>query len=272
MKLLHFLIAVGAWACSLNLTSAALTVSDSAGNYSSWGSTATSASQGAGSGSVGVSGWTYSNTTGSSSDSGSFLATGNQTSISSGNGNAWGLYANGGYTANAVASFSGGNLLAGQTLSIQMQNNSIAAGGSVGFSLYNSSGHPVLEYYFNGGGSDYNINVWQNSSTGNQISTTFGYTSGAQTLSFTQLSNNGWSFSINGTQYGSSSTDGNLYDSIDAIRFFDYQSGGGGNVYFNNLQVVPEPVNVALGCFTGLFVAGGLVRFLVCRVTVSFPT
>lgn len=250
---------------------AGLIVSDNAGNYTSWGSTATSSTQSAATGSTGIAspGWTFDNPANTPSQSGSFL--GSSANINSSSGNSWGLYANSGQTADAFASFSAGSLQAGQQLSVQMQNTGIATGGSVGISLRNSSGQNVFEFYFNGGGSQYNINVWQNAGTGNQIATTVGYTSGPLTLNFNQQSAGGWSFDVYSGNtldqtLSSSSTSTTLWSSISQIRFFDYNSGGGNNVYFNNLAVVPEPVTLALPIFGGLVLTAGLSRRFLSRV------
>ena len=254
------------WLLVPSMVHAGLIAADDAGNYTSWGSTASSAGQSAAAGSTGISGWTYYNPANNGSQSGSFL--GSSANINT-SGKSWGIYANSGQTASAVASFSQGSLQAGQQLSVQMQNTSINSGGSVGISLRNSSGQNVFEFYFNGGDTHYDINVW-NSSTGNQMATSVGYTSGAMTLNFNQQSGGGWSFDIytGGTlaQTLSPSTSGTLWSDISQIRFFDYNSGGGNNVYFNNLQVVPEPVTLALPIFAGLLVTAGLSRRVLSRL------
>src|SRR5947209_4626624 len=66
--------------------------------------------------------WTVSKTTGDTSQAGSFL--GDSGSNGDGNGagagtSAWGLYANSGQTTTATASLPGGNLLVGQTVTLQ---------------------------------------------------------------------------------------------------------------------------------------------------------
>jgi hypothetical protein len=235
---------------------------DNAGNYGSWGNYQSSSSQ-ANSG-TGLGNWTFANTAGGNQgENGSFV--GGSGNINSGNGNAWGLYANSGQTANASTPFTAGALTAGQTLSLQMQNTSINSGGTVGFSLWNNFGQNVFEFYIIGFGSgNYNINVWQNAMTGNQIETGVNYTTGPLTLDFSMLAGNAWSFSIyEGNtleQTLTSSVDGDLWSTISQARLFDYNSGGGNNVYFNNLEIVtaPEPT-------TGLLLASGLGVFYLIR-------
>ena len=239
---------------------------DNAGNYSSgqWGSTsssATFANRGFGFGT-----WTITDSAGGNSgENGSFLGGSAQISqaqnINSGNGDAWGLYANSSQTAAAIAPFSEGNLSVFQTFSVQMQNNDIQTGGTVGFGLQNSSGQNVFEFYFVGGGSFYDINVWQNASTGNQIASTVGYTSGPMTLDFTLEPGDGWLFSIyEGNtlkQTLTSVADGDLWSSVSQARLFDFNSGSGSqnNVYFNNLEIVPEPSALAVFGLSGLMMS-----------------
>lgn len=236
---------------------------DSAGNYSSWGSPAGSAT--VANGGTGFGTWTFANTAGGNgSENGSFLGgsaqLGQGANINSLSGNSWGLYANSGQTAEAYMPFSEGNLTAGQTFSLQMQNNDINTGGTVGFSLWNNLNQSVFEFYFTGGGSAYNINVWQNSSTGNQIATSVGYTSSPLTLDFTLGVDNAWQFSIYEgdtlEQTLNSGTDGDLWDNVSQVRLFNYNSGSGSsdNVGFNNADITstPEPSTLALGSLSGL--------------------
>ncbi len=235
---------------------AALMGSDNAGNYSSWGSyqgSATQPSSGTGFGS-----WTFANTAGGNQNqNGSFL--GSSANINSGNVS-WGLYANNGQTANAIAPFQGGALSAGQQLTLLMQNNGIQNGGTVGLSLRNSSQQNVLEFYFVGGQSTYTLNAYSAAGVGNAVSTGVGWTSGGLALSYSQGAGNSWSFSLrplanNGsTVTFSSATLGNLWNSISEVRFFNANAGNGSgfDLFFNNLEVVPEPATWGLLSACGL--------------------
>ena len=247
----------------------ALYAADNAGNYSAWGTTAGSGTQA--SAGTGFGSWSFSNTAGgNSSQNGEFLKSsaqvGQSQNINSPSGNSWGLYANSGQTANAIAPFSGGAMSAGQHLVLEMQNNYIQnSGGVVGFSLRDGSHNTILEFYFTGGGNDYQINVWQNASSGSPHTTSVGYTSGPLTLDFAQGSGNSWTLGITptgGSTVSYSSSDyGSLWESsISEIRFFDYNAGAGdaNNVYFNDLSLVPEPATWGLWSAVGLLGVGAL--------------
>jgi hypothetical protein len=233
-----------------------INASDNAGNYSSWTSGST--------GGTGFGTWSFNDATPNGGFSGQFLSTGGSTSIDTA-GNAFGMYANGGASAEAQASrsFSAGSLTANQSFSIQMQNGNVTDnGGQVGFNLQDSSADNLFQFYFAGGGADYDINVG-----GNQISTGVGYTSGPLTLSFSQGVGNAWSFSIfEGATLAatlSSGSTGDLLSANDISQVNLYTLNGGtartlgdnGNVYYNNLQIetqaAPEP-SVALLGMSGL--------------------
>ena len=167
---------------------------DSANNYSSWPQ--------AGNNGTGFGNWSYNNTQPNGGFSGEFLGssyTGNGGGLNSANGNAFGFYANSGTfaEAQAIAPFSAGALTANQTFSVQMQNHFIGdTGGQIGFNLQNSSGNNIFQFYFNGGASDYYINVWTGIAAGIQIDAGVGYTSSPLTLDYSQGSGNSWAFSI----------------------------------------------------------------------------
>jgi len=242
--------------------------SDSANNYSSWPQTANNG--------TGFGNWSYNNTTPNGGYSGEFLGssyTGNGGGINSANGNAFGFYANqGNYAeAQATAPFSAGSLTAYQTFSVQMQNHFIGdSGGQEGFSLQNSSGNDILQFYFNGGSSDYYLNIWTGISTSMQVDTTVGYTSSPLTLDYSQGSGDTWSFSIaeGGSTVAtlSSTTTGDLLweNAISQVDLYSVNGSDSGdqndNVYYNNLSVVttPEPSSVVLG-------AAGLATLLLLR-------
>jgi hypothetical protein len=239
--------------------------SDNAGNYSDWSSGST--------GGTGFGSWSFNDVTPNGGYSGQFLGSSGTGGIDSGSGNSFGMYANSGASAEAQASrtFTGGSLTADQTFSIQMLNGNVTDdGGQVGFSLQDSSADNLFQFYFAGGGSDYQLNVG-----GSQIDTGVGYTSGPLTLDFTQGTGNAWSFSIYEgstlTASLSSTSTGDLLSDDDISQLDLYTLNGGSsrtlgdnsNLYFNNLEIetqaVPEPASAAL------FVVGGLATFFVMR-------
>jgi MYXO-CTERM domain-containing protein len=234
-----------------------INASGNAGNYSSWPQTANNGS--------GFGSWTFNNTSSAPGYSGQFLGssyTGSGGGINSGSGNAFGFYANttAGAEAQAILPFTGGSLANAQTFSVQMQNDFIGdQGGQEGFDLQNSSGVDLFQFYFNGGASDYYINVG-----GTQVDTGVGYTADPLTLSYAQGTGDAWSFSIsvNGSPAAtlSSTSTGDLLsdNAISQVDLFSLNGADSGsqndNMFFNNLviQTVPEPSSAVLGGLAGL--------------------
>jgi hypothetical protein len=236
-------------------TRGSLLATDNAGNYSSWNN---SDNQGSGFGAWSLSG---------SANSGFFIgnsadnAGGSSGNINSSGNKAWGLYANSSATASAIRPFTGGSLAAGQQFLIQMDNGYLQSGGTVGFGLQNGSGVNRFEFYFVGGSSSYTINIG-----GTTTSTGIGFTGNGLSLAFSQNASDGYSLDITPAGGSVSHFSGTLAASdISQLRLFNFDAGSGGNndAFFNNIQVVPEPVNVALGFF-GAIAAGsiGVRRFL----------
>jgi hypothetical protein len=262
--------ALSAFAAMLSVSAQSQTVinaSDNAGNYSAWPQAASSGS--------GFGNWSYNNATPNGGFSGEFLGTSytaNGGGINSGTGNAFGFYANQGANAEAqaIAPFSAGSLTANQTFSVQMQDHSITDnGGQEGFSLQDNSGNNIFQFYFNGGASDYFLNVWTGIATGVQVDSGVGYSSGPLTLSFTQGSADAWSFAIyegstlTATLSSVSTGDSLWNNTISQVDMFSLNGGSArtmgdnDNLYFNNLQVsspaaVPEPSTLVLCGLSGL--------------------
>jgi len=231
---------------AVSMARGSLVATDNAGNYTSWNN---GANEGSGFGPWSLSG---------SANSGFFLGNSANNAGGSGNintsGQAWGLFANSGATASAIRPFTGGALAEGQQFLIQMDNGFIQNGGTVGFGLQNSSGVNRFEFYFVGGSSGYTINIG-----GSTTATGIGFTGNGLSLVFSQDAANGYSFDV--TPAGGSTThfSGTLAASdISQLRLFNANAGSGGanDAFFNSIQVVPEPVNVALGIFGGMALAG----------------
>lgn len=230
----------------------ALLATDNAGNYSSW---ANGNNQGSGFGAWALSGTANSGFfIGSSANNGNPMPSGNIDT----SGKAWGLFANSDTTASAVRPFTGSALAANEQFLIRMDNGLIQNGGTVGFGLQNSSGANRFEFYFVGGGSGYTINIG-----GTIINTGIGFTDDGLSLVFAQGAANAWALDVTPAGGSTSHFSGTLAASdISQLRLFNFNAGNGGasDAFYNDIQVVPEPVNLAFGTFGVLLLAGGIWR------------
>ena len=188
---------------------------------------------------------------------------------SGGNNAAFGVFGNSGGVGIAVRLFST-PLQIGWALSVDMDNQSVDNGGTVGFSLRNAAGNNLAEYYFVGGQSNYTVNAADQNGPA-QIDTTVGFTTGGMRLSFMPTSANSFSLSIDQLANGvgvDKTVTGNLIANADQaisnIRLFN--ANGGADVFFNNLIItaVPEASGLAFGgliitiiginyCFSGIY-------------------
>lgn len=139
-----------------------------------------------------------------------------------------------GSSSGALRPFTGGPLLAGQTFSISIGYNAIAAGGVVGFDLRNSSGTPVFTVVGDG------IGDWQLNDGGMNFSA--GVAEAANTpFVFTFTYNGGSSYSYTfGTGSGNNFGATNNITDISQIRLFSSQQGSGNNFGFDNLTSCPS--------------------------------
>ena len=142
-----------------------------------------------------------------------------------------------------------------------MDNGFIQNGGTVGFGLQNNSGVNRFEFYYAAGGAnEYTINIG-----GTTTGTGIGFTGNGLSLVFTEGSGNAWSLDVTPSGGSASHFSGTLAASdIEQVRVFNANAGSGGNndAFFNNIQVVPEPVNIALGIFGVLAIGSiGFRRF-----------
>lgn len=256
-------IAAGcAVAALMPLTSVAQNVAaDSAQNYTSgnWPSPAPNNGFGFGN-------WSFNNTTPNGGFSGQFF--GSSGGIDSANGNSFGFYANSAASAQSTAlrPFLQ-TLTASQSFSIQMQNGNVTDnGGQAGFNLRDNTGNNIFTYAFLGGAADYQLKIWTSPSSFTQVDTGVGFTSGAMTLSLTQGSGDNWSFAITTGSGTTTLTSGGTGDqlwenNISQVQMFSLNGGASrtlgdnGNLFFNNLTVVPEPGTLAL---LGTSLLGGL--------------
>lgn len=186
--------------------------------------------------------------TASSTQNGSFPSGG----IDAG-GDAWGLYANtngGAATAVAYRSFTGGSLGNNESFSIFMDNGFVdSVGGIVGLLLRsgndtsNKNNGQRFEFLFIGGGANYQI--LDNSGL---VDTGIGYTDGGVKLDFMRTGLNSYAATITRLADNSSNTitgtlSGTSGSTIDSVALYNQQAGDGQNfdLFFNNMQIIPEP-------------------------------
>lgn len=227
---------------------AASNATDNAGNYSNpagWTGNAGSGWGGA---------WTFTTT----ANSGDFLgdSTTNGTSpsggINSGNGLAWGLFANSGTTSDATRPFSG-SLSVGQTFHLQIDQGFQDAGSTVGFGLQNASGQNLFELYYIGNDA---TNSWKNNdSTGqHNLSPNVGFSTDGFNVTFTLTGTTTYSGTFSDMHGNSASFSGSLAtqaggEAISQARLFNFNAGNGAsnNLFFNNMSIttaVPEPATI----------------------------
>ena len=150
---------------------------------------------------------------------------------------AWATYANSNKQTFSSHVFAGGALNVGQTVSMQFDNGDIDTGKSTGIQLFN--GNTLLfQLYFRGGESFYEFYDNLSSGTFDQ-DTVAGFSKDGGTFSFKLDTATTYSATWRNASW--SGTIQNL--GIDSIQVYNNSAGGGSgkDVYFNNLQVVPEP-------------------------------
>jgi hypothetical protein len=167
---------------------------------------------------------------------------------------AFGFFANGGGVSHAVRSFSSA-LVVNNKFTIDMDNGSINSGGTVGFSLRNSSDANLFEFFFVGGGSNYTVSA---TNVVNQSGGAVGFQSTGLRLAFTLTDSNSFFLSIDrlGNGVGVDHTyTGDLFagggnQSISNFRLFNANagSGSGNDAYFNSFVVSAVPEASAAGC------------------------
>lgn len=216
-------------------------------------------------------GWTFTNTSGNSSQNGNLTS-----SVTGLSGTWWGLYANAGQTASQTYSFAsalqsalGSSVLpVGGSVQIDLALGFIQTNATVGISLQNAAGDNRFEtYYIGASGTD---TFYLNDAGGQEsvagVDTSFNASSWKpnpaqfQTLLFTQGPSNTYTLAFDGTNVTNTGLTINASD-ISQIRFFNANAGSGGdfNQYANNLQVVPEPPAI-------LTIVGGLAGMVVYRL------
>gem|GEM_PF-934302 len=151
---------------------------------------------------------------------------------------AWGMWANNGFTTEAKRDFTA--LATGHVFYVEMDNAGVGTGSVVGFSLQNSSGTSGLEFYFQGGDSNYTINR-----NGGEADSGIGYTEAGLLITITNTSTTTYSMMVTvkgGSTYGPfTGTYAGSVSSISRLRMFYYEAAGqsGGDLFFNNLKIGP---------------------------------
>jgi hypothetical protein len=195
--------------------------------------------------------------------SGAFMTTSANNGDGTGNidvaNRAWALFANApGALAGVVRPFTAGGLTGDSTLGIgeqfilQFDNGYVDAGGAVGFGLRNSLGENRFEFYLQGNAA--HTNSYRLDIAVDQF-TTHLETGAGMTIKFTLTGPDSFQLDIAyGPAAGAPATEtftgdlsGTPGTGIDRFRLFNFQAGGNGrNVFFNSVQVVPEPSSLAL--------------------------
>ena len=255
---------------------AALAAADNADNYvgSGWGNGSSG-----GSGTWGSSWAIRSTPDGGFSDF--FLASSASSNIRTPT-RSWGAYGNGGSVprSSAFRSWSG-DLSIGQTFRVRIDNGFIESGGSIGVTLrtgntttsadsYTSGSR--FEFRFQGGESTYEI-VDAGATT-----TTVGFRSSGLTLNFTLTGVNTYDLVIRDAANSSllqsltgQTLGGTAGAALNSFALFVRDVGPNSmgtddhDTYFNSVEVVPEPTNVALAIFGGLVGLWGVGRHFKTR-------
>ncbi len=243
-------LAAGVLAASAGQANAALLASDTAS-----ASAYDDGLQNGDNGGTGFGAWTGRDPATDGSTKGIFI--GNSTTNGSGtsggintSGEAFALYANSSATASVVRPFTGA-LTVGQTFKIALDNGFLDTGATVGLGLQTSGGTNRLEFYYIGGDS---INSYKvNNGTQSNLSPTVGFTTDGLLLEFTLTATDSYSLAVKNTggttlSTASGSLGGVAGTGIEQVRLFNSNAGSGdaNNVFYNSLEVVPEPASLAL--------------------------
>lgn len=158
----------------------------------------------------------------------------------------WGFFASSSELSEALYDIQGGALEVGQKLTVEIDNSSVQAGGSVGISFQNiDQGNNRLEVFFIGGQTNYTV---QDSAP---IDSGVGFTTAGLTIEMTLTGTDTYSIDITPNGSGTTNLTGTLGGTagtgIDRFRFFNFNAGDGSSFDFfgNNLSVVPEPSTYA---------------------------
>jgi hypothetical protein len=193
-----------------------------------------------------------------SGSSGAFVASSAANGDGTGNidtgGLSWGLFARDPFTlAEAIRPFTAGGVTGDSTLGIGEQfilkfdNGFVDNSGAVGFGLRNAAGENRFEFFFQGSLNTYTLNIADNVQTVHQE------TGGGMTIKFTLTGPDtfqldiAYAVGVPATETFTGTLEGAPGSGIDRFRLFNFAAGvGGKNVFYNSVQVVPEPSSAVL--------------------------
>ena len=193
----------------------------------------------------------------------------------SGTGSGGNYIGGSGLSASSFAIYSGGGsgnsyqatrpfstaMAVNDVFTVKLGYTGVTSPGEIGINLF-SGGNFRLGFKFIGGGT-----AWQINDGGSDFSSGLTWQGGSPgtTLNFSFTRGTGNVYSINLTQ-GAESYNGNNYTaasgtmSIDSVQFYSSAQGGGQNLGFNNLSVVPEPSTYALLALSAMGMGGYVIR------------
>ncbi|MFY7879275.1 MAG: beta strand repeat-containing protein, partial [Lacibacter sp.] len=158
-------------------------------------------------------------------------------------GRSWAMYASSSGQANAIRPFTS-SMSVGSTLRFSIDNGFVQTGGTIGFSLRNSSSQNLMEFYFSGGQSNYTI-----SDNAGASATTIPYSTSGFNIAITYTAANTYSMSVTPAAGGTtvyftgrtfSATGGSQVPK--EIRFFNANAGSGSSYdYFINSISLNRP-------------------------------
>ncbi len=160
--------------------------------------------------------------------------------INTGSNKAWGIWANGGKTAEAIRPFSS-KMSIGQTLTNYMDNGWINSGGpSVGIGLRNASDQNLFEFIFAGGDSSYKVR----DGDGSTKLTGIGWTDKGLRIEFTLIGSTNYALKVTRL------TDSSVYTRTNSLisqsdsgitksRYWNYNAGSGSqyDAFFNSIAL-----------------------------------
>lgn len=155
-------------------------------------------------------------------------------------GRAWGLWANSGGVSNAVRALPA-TMAVGDKFKLKMDNGWITTSNTVGMALRNSSSENLIEVFFVGGSSFYQVNHH-----GGVTNTTLGFSDEGLDLEFELMSTSTMKVTITRLEGGSYSNTFSLMSpsggqGVAQVRLFNASAGSGSNydAFFNSFEFEP---------------------------------